>query len=149
MEFENALISPNERQLAQFGVTPDDDNSCQPPFLTNCAHYFDNLPQQFRWIGDETYFIVQCKTNNPQVCDLSGSSETVIRTHGYNPQIRLRILRDRWVGDVAVDPIQNLFAVVVGPQTIRIDTTEYDISERLDSDIVDIQWMDSLFYHEP
>jgi hypothetical protein len=149
MEFENALISPNERQLAQFGVTPDDDNLCQPPVLIKCAHYFNDLPQQFRWIGDETYFIVQCKTNNPQVCDLSGSSETVIRTHGYNPQIRLRILRDRWVGDVAFDPIQNLFAVVVGPQTIRIDTTEYDISERLDSDIVDIQWMDSLFYHEP
>ena len=61
----------------------------------------------------------------------------------------MRILRDRLVGDVAFDPIQNLFAVVVGPQTVRIDITEHDLSNWLDSDIVDLQWMDSLFYHEP
>jgi hypothetical protein len=148
-EFENALISPNERQLAQFGVTPDDGNSCLPPFLTNCAHYFDNLPQQFRWVADETYIIVQCENDNPSVCDLNGSSQTPLRTTGYNPHIRMRILRDRLVGDIAFDPIQNLFAVVVGPQTVRIDITEHDLSNWLDSDIVDLQWMDSLFYHEP
>jgi hypothetical protein len=143
----NALFSPNERHMVRVinRQNAEFEDGCSLEIGIGCSLIYKENTRYFEWIGRDQFFRMVCRQD--QECHMSNSD-------GYGFGYSRLSIYDRipsyrgYFADVDYEPEQELFAFVSGPQTITIGSTEYDLSGQLDGDIVDVEWMPSLFYRE-
>jgi hypothetical protein len=156
--YENAIISPDERYMSQIVPATSfsrPDIGCSAPLIDGCRLvYNDTPPRYFEWIGDDgKYFSVICSDDTNEDCNLKVWDISYSYTTGW--ERRDYFDYNGYLADVDYEPEQQIFAIVTGTQTIAIAGGEYtirnstyDLSEQLAGDIVDVEWMPSLFYRE-
>jgi hypothetical protein len=148
--FENAMISPNERFMAQIApLNPEprpDVAGCNVPMMYDCHRTFGNSLRYFEWIGEQSYMVSRCADDSNEDCEL-GASEVSYLIQPINQNVGIRQYSG-WLGDIDYQPQQQMLAFVIAPQTIALNDERiaFDFGDQLDGAIVDIEWLPSLFY---
>jgi hypothetical protein len=152
IKYENAIISPTERFMVQVAaenpIPRGDVIGCRLPMIEGCGIGIINRPHYLSWVRDDTVAIATCNIDNEQQCELRGY---VVQNEFVSNEDYLFVAKyDGWLGDITYEPEQGILAYVTNPKAIRLDKSggvlDYDLSEILDGEIVDIEWMSSLFY---
>lgn len=149
--YHNVIISPDERNMVQIGFENDipskgDILGCPIPLIEGCHVNLVNL-KYFGWVSDQLYFYALCKPNNNIDCDIGFSPIGYKEPFLDFPMWPLEESIKR-LGDVDFEPHQQILAFVSGAKTLYLNHEEYDLSNFIDGDITDIEWMPSLFYFE-
>jgi hypothetical protein len=151
-EFENAIISLNERFVAQIAPpNPEprpDIAGCRVPMMYDCRVVFRNAPRYFEWIGEQSYVISRCTDGSNEDCTL-GASEVSYLIQPIRQDAGISIYSG-WLGDIDYQPNQQVLAFVTAPQTFALnhESRAFDLSDQLDGAIADIEWLPSLFYYD-
>lgn len=159
--FENTIVSPTERymiQIAPESITPQPGVvHCGLPSGEYCIPYFSQIPRRFEWIDGDRYYVISCE--NEASCRFLGE----IADYREDQQTYEQRIFPGGVGDirdVAFEPSQELFVVAKGTTLYlqyrsgdhtlyeQYEFRFYDLQEQLDGEIMDVEWLPSLFYNE-
>lgn len=159
LTYENAIFSPNERYMVQ--IAPEnpterpDVAGCKLPIAEDCQTIFWEAPQRFEWINDDQFYAVTCQANG--LCELKGVLADYLTFHTGADSAALPDTAGK-IHAVAYEPEQNLYAVAMAsyyvllmtdPSDSRyLDSSILDLRDVLDSEVVAVAWLPSLFYQE-
>ncbi|MEO8607249.1 MAG: WD40 repeat domain-containing protein [Chloroflexota bacterium] len=152
--FPDGVVSPDDRLLLAFGngelqvcsFAPQHCASIQEIYVwvfnetgeRTAIYLADQGVQKAVWENKYHILSFVCAPENLEAC-------VVIRS-------KVQYLGDWWNeqivygSDFALDPANDVVAVVTHGKTIEIGGTTYDLTTSIDSDIATIEWLPSLFY---
>lgn len=147
--FENALVSDNERRFALLEPTypteQRDRFTCAQPITLRCPLIFETFPNAFGWFNGDDYFIAQT-TPWPDWYSAYTGAYGLIEGGGQIEFNRDRFSSEKVVLDIAYEPHQGTFALLMGEYEIRLNNQALDLSGSLDGAITQITWLPPLFY---
>ncbi len=146
--FENALVSNDERQFALLAPTQPteqrDHFACTPPLTANCPLVFDTFPHDFGWIGRDRYYVA-LETQQSWYSAYT-AFYGLLEGEGQIEFNSDRFVAEEVVLDIAYEPHQGTFALLMSEHEIRLDRLSLDLSGSLDGAITHIEWLPPLFY---
>lgn len=150
IDIPDGLISPDERSILVFDTTAKPEFDVKFQWLAPSNRLSDiqfSQVYQVQWMTNDNFFIAT-------------------RQHGYNTENEgyidedYRLIDNRsvsygwslggYLGTLfALDIQSKAIAFVHEDKQVRINTTQYDLSDQLDAPITSLKWLPSLYYYNP
>jgi hypothetical protein len=128
--YPDGLISPDETVVLAYGS----GGTFQRCFLWSKSCLPDESARQLQWINNWQFALIDC--------DIPQQPCTFVVRGIATSSDQLQEAAERF----AYDPMGQQFALLKAPTVISIGGDEYDLSDQLDGDIVEMRWLRSLFY---
>ena len=162
----NILVSPDEKNLIRLddmtqrpSIPGTEDDSielpCTVPLMPNCAGFAGIQGEveirSIEWESNHEIIIWYCL---PETTRCFIRQHDLRRPPSTRPVVNQDVVSDRGrqIIGLAYDPLDDVLALVVDDTTIRMgefsNSLEIDLTDKLDSPIMDIEWGDSLWYTE-
>lgn len=157
--FPDGLVSPDDRLLLAFDTQADEFNlrlcylapvrECERDFFgtivrtgPNDSDVFNRFTQVM-WRTPTSYIYAACERDEPERCLVDQVNNNHYGGHWNNDVV--------WSEGYLFDYFESgdTLAIVQDSYTLSIDGSEYDLSGLLDSPIVHINWLPTLFYETP